>query len=219
MAIDFLNLPLEENKEIPIFLIHPFFETKLLPIHNENGNIEFINVMQSEENHKKAIEYYKSLILEADDVYHIIMLMRNADKRTFFLHIKDYLSEKDFSVIWRNIWINTEFQHRDINVSIAQMKKIFKQADMKYMMSDKEIQMFENLPEKVTVYRGFNCDKYYKALSWTTDKEIADRFSKRFNSKGIIFRALIDKKYIYGFFADELEVIVDYNKLENIEKI
>lgn len=219
VAIDFLHLPIEENDKIPGFLLHPFFETRLFPLTDENGDTEFIDIMASDENYEKAVKSWEKAISEATSVHLILMMMRNADKRTFFMYIKDYLSEKDFSILWSDIWMGTEFPHKDINVSVAKMLKFFQQAKMEYMMNKEEIDTFERFPEEVTVYRGISGSDYYKALSWTTDKDIAENFSQRFSDEGAVFQAVIDKRYIYAYFAGESEVIVNYNKLKDIKKI
>lgn len=218
VAIDFLHLPIEENEQIPIFLLHPFFETRMVPV-KIDGKTEFLDILESKENEKTAIKFYEELISRADSVNKILMMVRTADKRTFFQYISPYLSEKDFGNMWRNVWVMTEAPHFDINISVPQFLKNFKKVNPKYLMTEEELEEFSKLPDNVTIYRGFGNDKYYKAISWTLDYSTAVRFAKRFDANGRVYKAMIDKKHIIAFFKEEDEIIADYNKLKDVELI
>ena len=90
-------------------------------------------------------------------------------------------------------------------------------------LDKQEFNLFSQFPKTVKVYRGTKFEDY-KALSWTLDKQKAVWFSERFlknNEKGIVYEAEIDRDYILAYFngRDEKEVVLDYKKIKNINKI
>ena len=67
------------------------------------------------------------------------------------------------------------------------------------------------LPSTLTVYRGvtdYNSDNS-EALSWTTEKDVAEWFSKRYGQNGTVLEAQKEKEHIYAFFGGESGVIVE----------
>ena len=73
----------------------------------------------------------------------------------------------------------------------------------------------------VTIYRGVDVNNY-KGLSWTTDKDIAEWFAKRFVTNGdkcYVFTGKINKKEILTVFncRNEKEVVCDYRKIKDIQ--
>ena len=47
--------------------------------------------------------------------------------------------------------------------------------------------------------------------------ELCDRYSKIDDRCSMLVKAKINKKYILGFFDDEDEVVIDYNKIFDLE--
>lgn len=58
-----------------------------------------------------------------------------------------------------------------------------------------------------------------KGFSWSLDKSIAKWFSTRYKRDGYVYKAQIRKEDIVGYLEHETEIIVDYTKLFNIEKM
>lgn len=218
VAIRFLHTSVEKNKKVPGFLLHPFFESRLTLI-EQNGEETFIDILASEENYMLAVNFYEKIINECDSVINILMMMRNPEKRTFFKYINSYLSEEDYANLWREIWQSTEFPHFDINVGVPEMLDFFKKSNKNYLMSNEEHEKYKELPDEVTVYRGYFEDSYYDAISWTLNPLTAEKFATRFSDYGNIYKAVIEKKYIIALFEYEDEVIVDYKYLKDIESI
>ena len=92
-------------------------------------------------------------------------------------------------------------------------------------MAGKEISLPDNLEQlsdddMITVYRGVRVNNY-KGLSWTTDKQCAEWFAKRFGiseEKSYVFTGQIKKKDIIAFFdnRNEEEIVCDYRKVKDI---
>lgn len=219
IAMKFLYMQPDVNPALPILLAHPFFDSRAFPVRNESG-YKLIDILENEENLNIARKQIEESIHSSKTPFDIINMMRDADKRTFFYYISDYLSNKDYAVLLRDTWINTEFPHFDTNISTAAFKKMFLKADRNYLMKKSELKAIDEMPEEIKIYRGIK-GTYYKALSWSLSKQTAIWFANRFQENGSVFKATINKKDILAYFDDteEKEVIVNYTKLKNITKI
>ena len=87
-------------------------------------------------------------------------------------------------------------------------------------MDKEELQVYEELPDLVTVYRGvtpYNA-KRVKGLSWTLDRDTAEWFAHRYRSHGQVYQAQIEKAHIHAIFLgrNEAEVIGDPHYLTNL---
>ena len=63
-------------------------------------------------------------------------------------------------------------------------------------------ELFDKLPEVVTVFRGSTHKKGKKGFSWTTDREKAVWFAKRFNRDGIgyVVEGTVAKANVIAYF-------------------
>lgn len=89
-------------------------------------------------------------------------------------------------------------------------------------MNEQELQEYQNFPDILTIYRGCRVEKAVKGMSWTLSESKARWFAGRFaRDGGVTFRAHIHKEDIVCYLAGrgEQEVVVDYRKLYDIEKI
>lgn len=88
---------------------------------------------------------------------------------------------------------------------------------------EEDYQQYESLPNIVTIYRGSNNKSDYKSISWTIDKKRAIWFYKKYESKGCVFEAKINKNDIKCFLdkstCNEKEVVVDYKKIYDVKKL
>ena len=82
-------------------------------------------------------------------------------------------------------------------------------------MSEKDRRQFKELPEPVTVYRGYLAGKNFNGYSWTTNQEKAKWYAKRFaNPKEEIYGgvrgATVSKNEIFAYTdeREEQEVII-----------
>ena len=90
-------------------------------------------------------------------------------------------------------------------------------------MSEDELETFENFEDEVVIYRGVGSGNKnnIKALSWTTSFGKAKWFAERWGKGGKIYSATISKENILAYFdrKNEDEVIVDFDKLQNIKPV
>lgn len=220
IAIDFLHITPELNTDLAlpsIFVLHPVFQSRYVV--SCDGKQELVDILD-EKVFREQCQAMEKGIINTKDFCQIMYKMAKPYQRTFFFYCKEYLSDIDFALGLRNAWVKTEFPHFDKNISVAEFKNLFKQADKNYLMTLEERKQIEDFPEMVIVYRGIISKKYYKALSWTLSKEIAQSFACRFDKEGVVLQAQIPKKYILAYLdTGEKEVILDYTKLENIQII
>lgn len=57
----------------------------------------------------------------------------------------------------------------------------------------------------VTVFRGELEGSVHLGLSWTTDREVAGRFAKRFGLDGVVYRAVLEPGEVLAAYADDGE--------------
>ena len=88
---------------------------------------------------------------------------------------------------------------------------MFKECKKEYLMDEDNLKVYSNLPENITAYRGIYEGGNKNGLSWTLNYEIAERFSHRFNTEGIILEKNFQKQQILAYFGDrdEEEIIVE----------
>jgi hypothetical protein len=96
------------------------------------------------------------------------------------------------------------------------------------LMDSKERKVWEGLPQKVPIWRGFRGDRG-KGISWSVKREkavwFANRFAKELPDLGALTLAsgVVDKKDILAYFAGrgEAEVVVDPDRVKSykVEKL
>lgn len=88
-------------------------------------------------------------------------------------------------------------------------------------LSEKAREWFDSLPDPITVYRG--CSKWaVRGLSWTTDKEIAEGFSRGHRYIMTLFPVLAQAKIPKSavFFAaagGESEIVLNPRRLRSLQ--
>jgi hypothetical protein len=91
---------------------------------------------------------------------------------------------------------------------------MFKKCDKKYLMTDEDYQVYEQLPETFTIYRGVAVGRNPKGLSWTQNLETAKWFAHRFDQKdkkGYIQIGTAKKENVLAYFNTRNEDEIVYN--------
>lgn len=205
-AIILLYIEPEPVKEMPIFLSHPFFETAVQKIPDED---DLFNIFEDDDRYRKLLAFVEDSITRAKTAIKIFMFIRPQYRLTLFKYSCEYMSESDFEDILCYSWQSSEFPSRDVNVTKQEYIKWFKKLNYKSVF-----------PEIVTIYRGVRkCGKM--GMSWTLSEDKAVWFAQRYDKdKGIVYKAKIKSKDIlYYIDSNEQEVIVDPKKLIQIEEM
>jgi len=166
-----------------------------------------------------AIEDYKKRLMKK------FKLARKADKLYYLYHLKNTISKNEFSTLLNYWWILTEFPNQH---PLWMLKIMFEYADRTKLLEGYEKE-FAALPSKIKVYRGvqdivsINKKMKIRSFSWTTDKEKAKWFSKRWrkDGSGKLYSALISKEdvFMYSNGRGEKEIILNPDKLKQIREV
>ena len=209
-AKTFLYLPikLDDNLSPVICVHHPFISSCILFINNE-----FVNII---ENPEKLQEYNEYIEEEIDDsnLYEVYCLLRAPYRLVFLKYCKSFLSSKDLAQLFADAWVSTENPNQDVNCSISYLTKMFKKCDKKYLMTEEDYKVYEQLPETITLYRGVAVGRNPDGLSWTKNISTAKWFAHRFDTEdntGYIQMTVAKKKDILAYFNTRNEDEIVYN--------
>ena len=211
-ALALLSTEINETPYSPMIVKHPFTDTGVSAIPDGKSGVEMIDLTEDD----AQLRWRQSMarqIDKADNAYAIYMMVTKPYALTFLKFAMPHLSREDMSQILASAWTRSEAPHQDVNVTVNQLLRMFKQADPTCLMEQDEYIQFKTLDDTVTVYRGVTPHnaKSVKALSWSLNQETAEWFAHRFGENGTVYEAQIDKKHIYAYFSgrNESEVIVD----------
>lgn len=172
----------------------------------------------------KYSEYLTSPILDGDDDLFIIIQKVKPEYRLFiFKKISSLLSEKEYCYGLKIAYTKTEgLNTSSAKLSLDEVIDLFKNSNLKLLM-EQDYDTFVNFPKEITVYRGTAKGKNKEAISWTTDKNRAIWFYKKYGSQGTVLSAKVKKENIICYLDEsackENEVIVNYDKLYDISEL
>ena len=209
-----LLVPFSIIEDIPFFVSHPIFDTTTVYL-KRCDNERYYNLLDADD-YRIIIDEYREKIMNAS-VLGCYMIMRTAYKLTWVKYCRDYLSEKDLAHYVAQAWVEQENPNQDVNCPIPYLTKLFKSCNKKYLMTEKDYQTYQNLPDKITVYRGVGVNRNPNGLSWTPNLEVAKWFAQRFNSKdkkGYVQTAVISKDKVLAYFntRNEDEIVCQIPK-------
>lgn len=75
------------------------------------------------------------------------------------------------------------------------------------LMTEQELEFFNNLPEEITIYRGADS---IEGISWTLCKEKAEWFAKRYNKNNKVFEKTVKKNDCLCYLNDRKEEEIIY---------
>lgn len=224
VARTFAMLEPKETPYSPIVIMHPFTNSGFVVLKNEfSSETECANIMEDKMARQRWQKDLKERINGFTSLSQVFMFLMKPYRLVFLKHAMPYVSEKDYSENLANAWITEEAPNSNPNFTANQLIALFKQANPKYLMDEKEYRKFQRLGERITVYRGVtthNADRV-KALSWTAKQSKAEWFANRFGEEGMVYQAEISKDHIYAFFdgRNESEIILDPNYLMNLTEV
>lgn len=196
-ALALLSTEINETPYSPMIVKHPFTDTGVSAIPDGNGGVTMLDLTEDDAQFKWRQQMARQ-IDKADNPYAIYMMVTKPYALTFLKFAMPHLSREDMSQILASAWTRSEAPHQDVNVTVNQLLRMFKQADPASLMEQDEYIQFKTLDDTVTVYRGVTPHnaKSVKALSWSLNQETAEWFAHRFGEQGTVYEAQIDKKYI-----------------------
>jgi len=131
------------------------------------------------------------------------LMMEEFDK---LFYLQNILSEQEYINVVKDWYTQTEIVYQNLQLWIDTFKSI---KNTKLLMDYDELNYFNNLPEKIVIYRG-GVSK--RGISWTLDKDIAEWFANRFkaiNKGGQLFEKKVFKNDCIAYFngREEEEII------------
>ena len=221
IAKGLLNVSVLETDYSPMIVSHPFTNCGIVTL-LENDNFFQLDITKSQVALNKWKAQTQQQIDESQNVYHVYYLLNDSYRLMFFDQISQHLSQEDYAALLGESWVSSEYANLDNNVSKKQMLEHFKKANKEMLMSESELETYEDLDDTLIVYRGVSSKQKNNtnALSWTTSFGKAKWFAERWD-KGVVYAATINKEDVFAYFdrKNEDEVIVDYGKLQNIKVV
>lgn len=189
--------------------IHPFTNNSI-SFDNKNGRM--LDLTKPDD-----FSYWRSImfdIIDKQSISGLFCMVSTAWKMTWFKYVCNNLDKKDYAEFLKMCWTEQDNPNQDVNVSLKEAIEFFQAADKNLLMDEEELEHYNSLPDKVTVYRGVSPGREQFGLSWTDEKEKAIWFKKRFehdNAEGYLLTATIPKKYILAYLdvRNEKELVVD----------
>ena len=165
--------------------------------------------------------WYEKKLQEAKTVFEVMSLLKKEYRLSFLNRVCDYISDEEFSINLVRAYVDTEIPDEDLDMSKGKLLEMFKKTNIEHTMTTEDKDILKSLGDKITVYRGVSDRKRDKIdyISWTYSYEQAEWFAKRYNEKSIVYKAEIDKQYIFALTnrRQESEIILDPNHLSNIQ--
>jgi len=128
-----------------------------------------------------------------------------------FSEIQDQMSDIEYWTSLGDIWIDSEnlWQNKEQWDSFLSSKR----PGRENMMNENERMDLSQLPNSLSIFRGFIEDQNENGLSWTTDKEKAKWFSTRFAKTGdkpVVAKATVKKDDVVAYFTrrGESEIVL-----------
>lgn len=203
------------NPMIPVLVDHPFISSLYMQI---NGDV--CNILESKENYNNFIEEIKRKIDSETDCKNVYFLIQKSFRSAFLKYTHNYLSNEDLGKVLKMYWQNNDSVNVDANISKLQYVKLFKKCGRENLMTKEELEAYEKMPDKIEIYRGINNFSKHpvNGLSWTTDKDQALWFAKRFKETGTLCKTTIEKEHILAYFSYENETVIDIHFLKDVVK-
>ena len=218
-----LHMEPEMTEFSPMIVHHPFTNSGVVGLQDEQGDLRIGNILESTEDKMQWQKQMEKIIDGTSNVFSLYHLIEKPYVLAFLKFAAPHLSKADFSTILADAWIRSEQPNHDPNLPRSRLLAMFRAADPAILMDDEERKLLDTLEDTVTVYRGVHSAKSngVNAMSWTLDKDTADWFAGRYGRQGCVYEAKIQKEHIYALFLgrNESEVIVDPKYLTDITQV
>lgn len=219
LAKALVYLPIEINKNYPLFVSHPYTDSTIL-FDQSNGSVEAIDVT-TPDGEARFHQMMINIIDAEADVLHILWHISKSYRFSFVKYVDVYLSSEDLGRCVRDMWINAENTNNNRVFSKRSLVGLFHRCSQDTLMNLSELNVLKNLPDSITIYRGvgnYN-NKDLNVFSWTLSYGVALWFAKRFGNAPEVYQADIQKTDVLAYFDIEKEIVVNPFKLKNIQKI
>ena len=214
-----LSTEIHDTEDAPFIISHPFANSGIAFLPGKNG-LEMLDITSSEGNRMRWRKYLDKCIDQAESTFQISCMLNKPYRLAFLKYAQPHMDEKEFAQLLALCWIQTEAPNQDANVSQEEFVEMFQEASAEDLMNLDERRTLAELPNEIEIYRGVTEKSKDNILdmSWTMKRETAEWFANRFEGKGKVYRAKVQKEDILAIFLgrNESEVIVDPKNLKEI---
>lgn len=156
---------------------------------------------------------FRAELAEAKDWPHYLSTFPKPYLLNAFVGIMDKMQPEQYWSCLGNIWVMAEGAGFNKSTWLALFNAEISGRHM--LMEPGDHAAFEKLPEKVLIFRGAP-EKYARGMSWTTDRERAVWFSRRFTRENMVFTATVPKRKFLAYFCGarkENEAVIDPRRI------
>jgi hypothetical protein len=174
------------------FIQHPYFSDTLstegdIVYTDVNGDSVEMNledqIYRINKSFWKKKECIEKIIQEGRLNHLLTGLIEKPYRYKFFLKYQDKLTDEEYWKSLVDIFISTERQsHQKEDWILSFNSKRPKRENL--FVEEEDLDFFNQLPDKVEVWRGVDNEDFVMGLSWTTDEEQGEWFSQRLGSSG-----------------------------------
>ena len=150
--------------------------------------------------------------------FELAELVTNPWKNYWMASILPYLAQNDLTSILISAWGSYDAPAVSTGGDFSALITYFQCADKKRLMNEKEYKIFENIPDKITLYRGYSMG-YKAGISWTDDKDVAVNFASKDllgnkTEDGKLVSITIPKELCLAFYDWAHTYIVDIDEVK-----
>lgn len=219
VACNMLDIDYEiEDKFGGFFVYHPFFNSICLM---DKKGMFLIN--EEPERLEGLKKLFRQRIMIAESIFDIMALLMRPYYINYLLLINQFgVPDNVCGNILGDVWCSLENNDSQDKSTKRSMRRWLKASDKSKYLSESDLAVYDSLPDEIEIYRGSQLDEPVDGFCWSLSYDVANWFANRYNnSNPIVYRANIKKKDVFAYTnaVDEQEIIVDYTKLYNIEKI
>jgi hypothetical protein len=178
--------------------------------------------------HKRKL--YQEYLINKE--YKNILVLLDKDKQMDwfidnYIDIYEDLGETEYYGLLRDtlVYVDEHYLYREFYSELINIGN-----DPRFMMSENEMRMFNELPDEFVVYRGINSNKKINKInikellgnSWSLEREVSIWFGKVYSNKfrkskyTILLKYELNKREIISYFTDrkEEEIFLDYEIID-----
>lgn len=195
------------------------FESIQIPYSSSQlNNIECINLIKEiKEKQSKTLEKW----FNDNNVNYLTQLKTcgSDDKFYYFNKYKDkFITDEEYTKQLSSIYqmSSNAFKYKNEIKMYFTSEKLINE----FLMTAEELQVFNTLPEELTIYRGMYREEFENkdyGFSWTLDKNVAEFFAdgyihnyNKINEKGIVVELNICKKDVIAYLNERSEKEIIY---------
>lgn len=167
---------------------------------------EMMNAMMNESFRVKTKACEEAL--QKKDFAKYVFLHERPFRFEAFSAVASSMKDKEYWELLSEVWIDSE----NLWQNLPQWKKLLKSTrkGREHFMSAEERKFLKELPEVVTIYRGYQTGKNKGGLSYTWDEAKAKWFSTRLSKTGEVHVRTVKREKIFAYLdgRNESEIIV-----------